>query len=61
MQLVNKQPSFLSSLSTTPYPHNPQLEFPVNSPVQTPTLVWKTLFEDEHKMVTKERKQLNKM
>lgn len=35
-------------LSHPPYSHTPGLEFPVDGPVQTPTLLQKTYFEDEH-------------
>lgn len=48
VKLPNKLLIFLSSLSAIPYPHAPGLEFPVDGPVQTPTLLQKTNFEDEH-------------
>lgn len=46
--LLNKLLIFLTSLPAVPYPHTPRLEFPVDGPVQTPTLLRKTYFEDEH-------------
>lgn len=49
IQLANKLMIFLPSLSAIAYPHTPRLEFPVDGPVQTPTRLWKTYFEDEQK------------
>lgn len=39
----------------SPYPHTPRLEFPVDGLVQTPTLLWKTYFEDEHERQKKKK------
>ncbi len=54
-KLPNKLPIFLTFLSAIPYPHTPRLEFPVDDPVQTPTLLRKTYFEDEHERQKKEK------
>lgn len=43
------------TLSDVPYPHTARLEFPVDGPVQTPTLLRNTYFEDVH-----ERQKQNK-
>lgn len=43
----NKLLIFLISLPAVPCPHTPRLEFPVDGPVQTPTLLRKSYFEDE--------------
>lgn len=52
--------TFLSQPSPYPHTHTARLEFPVDGPAQTPTLVRKTYFEDEHERQKKEEKLQNR-
>lgn len=54
-KLPNNLLVILTSLIAIHYPHTPRLEFPVDGPVQTPPLLRKTYFEDEHERQKKEK------